>query len=177
MSEIQIILSFLCFAFLWFVFVKNKPKLLNKECAWCGSKNKINEHTFNGTKERFCSKNCAFSWSRKHYQCYVCGKWGIFTKKTLSLIYKSKTMYFCRSEHFYEIKYKLLFSNSNLKSNNKKNRKSSNSNTDQFLPDLYSKDISTNLKDGVDIIQDNMRGVSDHFKNKFKVIKDKLVGK
>ena len=39
MSEIQIILSFLCFAFLWFIFVKNKPKLLNKECAWCGSKN------------------------------------------------------------------------------------------------------------------------------------------
>ena len=60
---------------------------------------------------------------------------------------------------------------------NKKNRKSSNSNKDQFLPDLYSKDISTNLKDGVDIIQDNMRGVSDHFKNKFKVIKDKLVSK
>ena len=86
-------------------------------------------------------------------------------------------MYFCKSEHFYEIKYKLLFSNSNLKSNNKKNRKSSNSNTDQFFPDLYSKDISTNLKDGVDIIQDNMRGVSDHFKNKFKVIKDKLVSK
>ena len=177
MSEIQIILSFLCFAFLWFVFVKNKPKLLNKECAWCGSKNKINEHTFNGTKERFCSKNCAFSWSRKHYQCYVCGKWGIFTKKTLSLNYKSKTLYFCKSEHFYEIKYKLLFSNSNLKSNNKKNPKSSNSNTDQFLPDLYSKDISTNLKDGVDIIQYNMRGVSDLFKNKFEVIKDKLVSK
>ena len=120
MSEIQIILSFLCFAFLWFVYVKNKPKLLNKECAWCGSKNKINEHTFNGTKKRFCSKNCAFSWSRKHYQCYVCGKWGIFTKKTLSLNFKSKTMYFCKSEHFYEIKYKLLFSNSNFKPNNKK---------------------------------------------------------
>ena len=56
MSEIQIILSFLCFAFLWFVFVKNKPKLLNKECAWCGSKNKINEHTFNGTKKDFVLK-------------------------------------------------------------------------------------------------------------------------
>ena len=86
-------------------------------------------------------------------------------------------MYFCKSEHFYQIKYKLLFSNSNLKPNNKKKRESSSSNKGQFLLGVYSKGISTNLKDGVDIIQDNMIGVSDHFKNKFKMIKDKLVSK
>ena len=177
MSEIQILLSFLIFAFLWFIFVNNKPKFLNKECAWCGKKNKINEHTFNGTKKRFCSKDCAFSWSRKHYRCYVCGKWETFTKKTLSLNYKSMTLYFCKSEHFYEVKYKLLFSNGNLNSNNKKNHRLGYSNKSQFLKDLSSKDISVNLKEGVNTIHNNMRGVSNHFKNKFKVIKDKLVSK
>ena len=77
---------------------------------------------------------------------------GDFYKENFELKSQIKENVFLQIQTFFEIKYKLLFSNSNL------NQILKIANpailiTDQFLPDLYSKDISTNLKDGVDIIQ------------------------
>ena len=163
MNQIWFLFVFFSFSFFWLNYNKRKPALLNRKCEWCAKKEDINKYSFKGSSNRFCSYSCAFSWSRRHYQCAYCGIWKAYNSQTLRIIHKSIPLYFCSQNHKYKIQYSIFFSSYKLIEKDQKNIFKNNKKVLPFFYQANYKEVVSDLKIGVDSLQKSLILISNHF--------------
>ncbi len=174
MNQIWFLFVFFSLSFLWLNYKKRKPALLNQKCEWCAKKEDINKYSFKGSSNRFCSHSCAFSWSRRHFQCAHCGIWKPYSSQTLRIMHKSIPLYFCSQDHKYKIQYSIFFSSKAVIEKDQKKLIKKNKGVLPFYYKINYREVVSDLKIGVDSLHESLSLISDHFNKSLTSIGRKI---